>query len=94
MKRKFESGNECEEKRSRADGCFSVLSKRKLSFEPPKAKRYHAYNVMEEKDRYITNLESIIKKMMLKVQELEYQLEITRTMCDNNIHNNNLIESF
>jgi hypothetical protein len=94
MKRKFEETNEDMEKKSRLDGSFSVLCKRKHVFELPRAKRYHKYNIVEEKDRYIRKLEDIIKGMMSKVQELEYQLEISRSMCDNNIHNNNLIHSF
>ena len=94
MKRKFEESSELVEKKSRLDGSFSVLSKRKHSFEAPQAKRYHKYSIVEEKDRYIQKLEDVIKQMMSKMQELEYQLEISRTMCDNSIHNNNLIQSF
>jgi hypothetical protein len=94
MKRKFVTEEIQEEKRSRADGCFSVLRKRKHTFEAPTPKRLHQYNVIEEKDRYITKLEDAINQMALKISELEYQLQITRTMCDKNIHRNNLIESF
>lgn len=94
MKRKLEDVGCSGEKRTREEGHFSILTKRKQDFEGPNAKRYHAYNVIEEKDRYINKLENIIKLMMNKVEELEYQLEITRTMTDNSIHNNNLIQSF
>ena len=94
MKRKFE-GEKCPGvKRGREKGQFSILTKRKQFFEVPDAKRHHQYSVVEEKNRYISKLENIIKLMMTKVEELEYQLEMTRSMTDNNIHNNNLISSF
>lgn len=94
MKRKFEDEECLGAKRSREEGQFSILTKRKQCFDTPGAKRYHQYNVIEEKNRYISKLENIIKLMMTKVEELEYQLEMTRSMTDNNIHNNNLISSF
>lgn len=94
MKRKFDESIEIVEKKGRLEGSFSVLSKRKQCFEAPQAKRYHKYSIVEEKDRYIQKLEHVIKQMMSKMQELEYQLEISRSMCDNSIHNNNLIQSF
>jgi len=94
MKRKFEDASEFVDKKSRSDGRFSVLSKRKQCFEAPQPKRYHEYNIIEEKDRYIRNLEDVIKQMMSRIEELEYQLKISRTMCDNSIHNSNLIQSF
>ena len=94
MKRKFEAVECSGGKRTREDGQFSILVKRKQQFQTPNAKRYHTYSVIEEKDRYISKLEAIIKSMMSKVSELEYQLEMTRCMTDNTIHNNNLIHSF
>jgi len=94
MKRKYEDVECSGVKRSKEEGQFSILSKRKQQFNNPDAKRYHAYDIVEEKDRYISKLENIIKLMMNKVEELEYQLEITRCITDNAIHNNNLIESF
>ena len=94
MKRKFDESIEIVEKKGRLEGSFSMLSKRKQCFEAPQAKRYHKYSIVEEKDRYIQKLEHVIKQMMSKMQELEYQLEISRSMCDNSIHNNNLIQSF
>lgn len=94
MKRKYEEDGCSGGKRMRENGQFSVLTKRKNQFHEPEAKRYHAYSVMEEKDRYISKLETIIKSMMNKVEELEYQLEMTRCMTDNTIHNNNLIQSY
>lgn len=94
MKRKLEDVESSGDKRAREDGQFSLLTKRKQQFEAPNAKRYHEYNVIEEKDRYISKLENIIKLMMNKVDELEYQLQMTRCITDNAIHNNNLIESF
>jgi len=93
MKRKFEHVEAFEAKRTREDGNFSILSKRKQQFEVPNSKRFHSYNVIDEKNRYIEKLENIINLMMKKCEQLEYQLEITRFHGDR-YNNNNYIQSF
>lgn len=94
MKRKFEDLQALEAKKLREDGNFSILMKRKHQFETPDAKRFHSYNAIQEKDRYIKKLENIINLMMRKCEKLEYELERTRCNNDNAIHINNYIQSF
>ena len=94
MKRKYQEVEECTAKKTKDSGNFSILQKRKNEFDMPNAKRYHAYNIVEEKDRYIVKLENIIKGMMSKIDELEYQLKVSRCISDTTLHNNRLIELF
>lgn len=94
MKRKYQEVEEGIAKKAKDSGHFSLLQKRKNEFEMPHAKRYHAYSIVEEKDRHIAKLENIIKGMMCKIDELEYQLKVSRCISDTTIHNNRLIESF
>lgn len=94
MKRKFEHVEAFEAKRIREDGNFSILSKRKEQFEVPNSKRFHSYNVIDEKNRYIEKLEKIIDLIMKKCEQLEYQLELTRCNEQRFINNTNYIQSF
>lgn len=85
MKRKLEDVDNYEEQRFKTQDykTFSTLQKRKgVQLQQPNAKRFHMYNRTEEQDRYIGQLEHVVKQLMLKVKELEYQLEMNRNAND------------
>lgn len=93
MKRKFASSVTDETKRTRMEGEFSVLAKRKHNFEDRHAKRFHQYSVVEEQTRKIQQLEKTVYGMLSYIKELEYQLQTERTRSHYNDYNRQ-IESY
>lgn len=86
MKRKISEVDEYEEQTKRRHNykLMSSLQKRKASCldDEPCAKRLHMLNQFEEQTRYISQLEHVLKELVMKVKELEYKLEINRNNSD------------
>lgn len=86
MKRKILEVDGCVEQSERDYNykLITSLQKRKASFsqQEPNAKRFHSYNQLEEQTRYIGQLEHVLKELMMKVKELEYQLEVNRNASE------------
>ena len=78
MKRKYNSEESEEFKKSRNEGCFSILTKRKNDFYQPNPKRHHAFSEVEEQKRTIRQLENTVQALLGHIKKLEYQLELQR----------------
>lgn len=58
-------------------------TKRKHDFNSEQSlKRFHQYNIVEEKDREIRHLHTLLQSMYQHIQKLEIQLEQTRVLSN------------